>query len=309
MSKTPAESIGIDIGGTFIKAGRFSSDGKRLSSTKIATPLDENPNRAVDEIAHLIQSLAPSDSKFSFDRVGVGIPGVIDRASGKLLVAPNLPKWNGFALRGQLENILGCRVLLENDANCAALGEHWMGASKGQGSFLMTTLGTGVGGGLILDNRLWIGTGGMAGEFGHICVDPAGPKCPCGAKGCLEAFSSATAILRTAKDRGLKVDNVKAVFDLAKSRDLVAQGILDSAGAALGRAIGTVAQLLDVRHFVIGGGVGQSLAQLMPSIQAEIQPRIYGREFKDLKIVESQLGDEAGVYGAATLGNNFSALS
>lgn len=300
-SRPKRHRIGIDIGGMQIKAGLFSESEGLVKKTKLPTPQGKSPQKALDSLVQIVQGLQEKTPGSPTQSVGIGMPGVLDRAQGTILQAPNFPGWEGLHLQKELQQRLGCAVFLENDANCAALGELWSGAAKKQRHFLMVTLGTGVGGGLVLDGKLWTGSAGMAGEFGHICVDPFGALCPCGARGCVEAFASAKALQRMADDAGLKIAEIKTLFELQKQGNAEAHNILRVAGNALGRALAAVVQLLDIRFFVIGGGIGQSLESLRSLILEGMSARIYGRELSEIEIVASALGEDAGIYGAAAL--------
>ncbi len=258
--------IGIDLGGTFIKAAAFTPAGKLVRREKIPTP---PPSRAVETMANLVRELSPG----KLSKVGVGLPGVLDRKRGELIRAPNLPGWEKLSLRKSLAKELRCPVRLENDANCAALGELFAGASQGEKNFLLITLGTGVGGGLVLDGKLWNGSGGMAGEFGHMSINPIGKLCPCGARGCIEIYAN-----------GKMIQKFPAI-----------------AARALGCGIASVVQLLDIRFFVLAGGGADYIPKLLPKIRKEMSPRIYGRKVQEIKIVRSQLGSWAGAYGAFQL--------
>lgn len=292
---------GIDIGGSATKIGIFDARGNLLRESAIATEPLKRPQSAAMRIRDEVHRLLPRGMKDALGGAGVGVPGLLDREKGLLLLAPNLPRWRRFAIRKTFEKKLHVPVKVENDANCAALGELSAGAAKGVANSLTITLGTGIGGGLILRGKLWTGNSGMAGEFGHMGVDPKGPRCGCGAVGCLETIASATGIWRAAREAGLAFSSVEEIFAQAKVGEPKARRAVQAAGEALGRAIGAVVQLLDIRLFILTGGLSAQTQLLLPSIKSELRTRIYGRKIAHVKVVRSRLGERAGIYGAATL--------
>jgi glucokinase len=224
-----------------------------------------------------------------------------------VLESPNLLSMQGIPMRREIAQRLGFAeedVILENDANCAGFGEHWCGAGVGESHMLMITLGTGVGGGLVLDGRMYAGAGGMAGEIGHVCIDPDGPPCGCGRRGCVEQFSSATAATRRARELGLpreKPGDLVLLSELARKSDGPERALLFDVGRDLGRGLGMVVCLLDLRTFVIGGGFGAATDVLEPGIRAGLRDRSYGDRLQEVRIVRASLGSDAGWIGAARL--------
>ena len=306
-------AVGIDLGGSFVKTAAVSGSGKILARDRRPTEVARGAATVVANLAASAAAAAQRGGLRSVRTIGIGVPGVLDRRRGALLAAPNLSPLVGFPLRSALERATGARVLLENDANAAALGERWRGA--GGDDFLLFTLGTGVGGGLILSGELWIGPGGMAGEFGHVVVDADGPPCGCGARGCVEAFASALAVLRAAREAmragrgggfaprhgGEGEPSSEAVARAARSGDPEARRIFERAGAAIGAGIASTALLLDLRRFVASGGLANALDLMLPAIRQEVVARAFGRKARDFRILRSRLGEDAGVLGAARL--------
>src|SRR5439155_6117143 len=194
-------SIGVDLGGTNLRIAAVDEKGVLLEKvtlgTKVALGRDHVINEMSDAIRHLADKYRPN---YSLQGIGVGVPGIIDMKTGMLRESPNLPGWANSPVHSQIEQRLGTRVILENDANAAAFGEKWLGAAREADDMAMLTLGTGVGGGIVLGGRLWHGMTGMAGEFGHITVESEGVPCPCGNRGCLEQYASATAVVRMARE-------------------------------------------------------------------------------------------------------------
>jgi glucokinase len=243
--------------------------------------------------------------------------------TGMVRQSPNLPDWIDYPAQSVIEKQLGTRVFLENDANAAALGEKWLGAARDFDDMAMLTLGTGVGGGIVLGGRIWRGMTGMAGELGHMAVEPDGVPCKCGNHGCLEQYASATAVVRMAKEaiaggaKGLvqaATDpefSAKAVYNLAVQGDEDAQKIFRRVGRALGIALSSMVNALNLPMYVVGGGVSSAWDAFAPSIFEELRwrsmvykataPESAGAGDKTL-ITRALLGSDAGLYGAARLG-------
>ncbi len=291
--------VGVDLGGTAIKAGAISADGRILERRSIPAELERGPEDLAGRIAGLARELNFNET------VGIGVPGLLDRDAGRVIMSANLHQIDGFGLVGAVADrleISSSKVALENDANVAALGEAWAGAGREEADFLLVTLGTGVGGGVVLGGEIQTGAGGLAGEVGHICVTPDGPLCGCGNYGCLETLASATAASRRARERGLP-DDLAQLSAEARGGDLKAQELLHDVGRDLGRGLAAATVLLDLRVYVIGGGFGAALELLRPGIVAGLEERAYGRSAKDYKILPAELGADAGWVGAARIGH------
>ena len=290
--------VGIDLGGTAIKAGAISSEGRILARREIATELERGAPDLLDRMAGLARELGLQAS------VGLGVPGLIDQQLGGVQQSPNLAAIEGLPLVAELARRLklpASGVVLENDANAAAIGEHWLGRGRSERDLLLVTLGTGVGGGLILGGELYAGPGGMAGEIGHVVVESGGPLCGCGSRGCLETLASASAASRRAAEAGLTPDLVR-LADLARERSGPERELLFAVGRDLGRGLAAAIALLDLRCFVIGGGFGAALDTLLPGIRTGIAERCYGERLKSVRVERAELGADAGWIGAARLG-------
>src|SRR5215831_10167587 len=187
-------SIGVDLGGTNLRAAVIQEDGKLLEKISGAANIGDHPEPVIDDIVRSIETLQSRHGKENLAGVGVGVPGFIRMKEGVIAGWGNRPAFNGYPVRDEIEKRLGARVILENDANAAALGEKWMGAGRDVDDLVLLTLGTGIGGGIISGGRVLRGSLGMAGELGHITVDQQGNPCGCGNQGCLEKHASATAI-------------------------------------------------------------------------------------------------------------------
>jgi glucokinase len=298
--------VGIDLGGTSIKAGACDEKGRILEHRSVATGLDEGTDAVLDRMARLARELGAGDAGGT-GQVGVGSPGLIDHAAGRVLESPNLQAMQGAPVRDELARRLELSpsdVKLENDANCAALAETWCGAGLDETDMLMITLGTGVGGGLILHDELYSGPGGMAGEVGHVCIDPDGPPCGCGRRGCVEQFASATAATKRAVAAGLpreKPGDLELLAKAAREWDGPERALLTEVGRDLGRGLGIVVCLLDLRAFVIGGGFGAATDVLEHGIREGLRDRSYGDRLAKIRILPARLGADAGWIGAARL--------
>ena len=198
---TKAYAIGVDLGGTNLRIAAVDMEGTLLEKVTTGTEVQKGRDFVVSEMCDAIKSLSVKHKDSGqLLGIGIGVPGFIDMATGMVMESPNLPDWKNFPVRQQIEKMLGTNVILENDANSAAMGEFWLGAGRDVADMVMYTLGTGVGGGIITGNKLWHGMTGMAGELGHFNIEPLGHPCGCGSRGCLEQYASATAIVRMAHE-------------------------------------------------------------------------------------------------------------
>ena len=293
--------VGIDLGGTAIKAGSITSDGKVVARREMPSELQRGPADLLDRMAQLARELGVESC------VGLGVPGLVDLAGGRVLQSPNLGCIQEVPLVAELARRLNlpAGVHLENDANAAAIGEHWLGRGRSEQDLLLVTLGTGVGGGLILGGVLYAGPGGMAGEIGHVVVDPDGPLCGCGSRGCLETLASASAASRRATAAGLPrgaPGDLVRLAEVARASAGPERDLLFAVGRDLGRGLAAALALLDLRCFVIGGGFGAALDTLRPGIRTGIAERCYGERLKSVRVEPAELGADAGWIGAARLG-------
>ncbi|MEW6145100.1 MAG: ROK family protein [Thermodesulfobacteriota bacterium] len=311
--------IGIDVGGTNLRGAVVSADGKILRRMKIASQADKGIEAVIDNLASLIRSVSEGED---VSGVGFGIPGIIDFKTGIITQAPNISNVNNYPIRESLRKRLGdgIGVIIENDANCAAVGEWWMGAGRDVDSLVMITLGTGVGGGIVLDGKLWRGADGFGGEVGHMTIYPGGPKCNCGNYGCLEVYSSATGIRRMVKEALADPDAETALGELVKDEDpgripevvmkaaqegdRVALGIWEQFGIALGIGMASLVNILNVEMIVIGGGVSQAWELFIERALAELKRRALRAPAERVKVMESVLGDDEGIIGASYLALN-----
>ncbi|GIP24558.1 ROK family glucokinase [Paenibacillus sp. J22TS3] len=306
--------IGVDLGGTAIKVGICNEEGQLLHTYEGPTEVEKGPDAVVDNIERYVR-LIVEQSPYEWDQlagVGAGVAGFTNVRDGIIIFAPNVGL-KDLHIRSILEQRLGKPVRIDNDANVAALGEVWAGAGKGVSNCVCYTLGTGVGGGIIVNGAIYQGFAGLAGELGHISVVPdlEAIQCGCGKMGCLETVSSATGVIRMAKDaveRGdrtslSQVENIMAkdVFDAAKSGDEAAIRIVNRAAFYLGKSLAAVSAVLNPQRFIIGGGVskaGDILFNEVRSVYAKLTPEPLQ---EGVDIVPAILGNDAGMIGAAGL--------
>jgi glucokinase len=320
-----AYSIGVDLGGTNLRIAAVDSDGKLLEKLTLGAEVKRGRDFVITEMCNAIQTLrAKYHDSGELVGIGIGVPGFIDMAAGMVMESPNLPDWTNFPVRDEIEKRLGTKVILENDANSAAMGEKWLGAAREYEHMAMYTLGTGVGGGLIFNGRLWHGMTGMAGELGHFNIYADGNPCGCGSRGCLEQYASATAIVRMAREaiaagesaelERLSHDPVqftsRSIYNLALQGEAAAKRIFDNVGRALGIGVGSMVNSLNLPIYVIGGGVASSWDAFAPAMFEEMKfrsviysltaPDVVGHD-KGTIVTRALLGSDAGLYGAARL--------
>lgn len=304
--------FGVDIGGTTVKIGLFTTQGEMVEKWEITTRTDEGGKYILSDIAASVEDKLEEKriEKSDVAGVGMGVPGPV-KADGTVIKCVNLG-WGIFNVEEELSKLLDLPVKAGNDANMAALGEMWQGGGKGYKNLVMVTLGTGVGGGIILNEKIWTGEQGVGGEIGHIHVmEGEKEACNCGGHGCLEQVASATGIARTARRmlaadsrpsslRSLKNISAKNVLDAAKAGDELALDSLNKSCYYLGWVLATLSMVLDPQAYIIGGGVskaGTFLTDMIKKYHDELSPMAT----KKADIVLAKLGNDAGIYGAAKL--------
>jgi glucokinase len=295
-------SIGVDLGGTNLRAAAISADGNVLEKISGSTDLHDGREAVIADIVDAINQLKAKCGSDKLAGVGIGVPGFILIEEGVIVGSNNLPEFDHFPIRDDIEQKLGTRIFLENDANAAALGEKWMGAGRDVQDLILLTLGTGVGGGIISDGRVIHGHVGMAGELGHITVIPTGNPCGCGNYGCLEKHASATAIAAMARMMQLGDDlTAEDVYKLAKDGDEKARMIFHTTGMMLGIALATLINIFNFPLYLLSGGVLAGWDQFAPSMMAEVQKRSFTYRNTKTRVEKATLGKEAGLFGAAYL--------
>lgn len=306
-------AFGVDIGGTTVKMGLFETTGELLEMWEIITRTQEDGIYILSDIAESIEKKLEEKgiSKLDVEGVGMGVPGPVG-SDGTVFKCVNLG-WDIFNVEARMNSLTGLRVKVGNDANVAALGEMWQGGGKGYKDLVMVTLGTGVGGGVIINEKMLYGINGAAGEIGHIPMrDDEEECCGCGKKGCLEQYASANGIVRLTK-RYLKAnENVetrlkaienftsKDIFDLAKENDEVCLKMVDEVGILLGKALATISCVLNPEAFVIGGGMSKAGTILTESIRKHYREYAF-HAAREVEFCLAKLGNQAGIYGGVRL--------
>jgi glucokinase len=298
----PEYSIGVDLGGTNLRAAAIDYHGKILRKVSGSTQLSAGRDAVISDIVASILKLRAGSPGDHLIGVGIGVPGFLIIDEGIVTVSPNLPGFENFAIRDEIERLLQAPVLLENDANAAALGEKWIGAGRDVDDLVMLTLGTGIGGGIISCGKVLHGFVGMAGELGHMTVYPEGNPCACGNFGCLEKHASATAVTAMARMLGLGEHvTSKDVYDLAISGNQNARVCFERMGLTLGIALATLLNIFNFPLFLLSGGMLPAWDLFAPVMLAEVKRRSLTCRNTATRIEKATLGNEAGLYGAAYL--------
>lgn len=305
--------LGIDIGGTKLAVGVVDAAGAILARGEVPTLATQGPERVLERIVRLSSQVLeePVASAVPVSRIGIGCAGPVDRQAGLVLNPPNLPGWTRVPLVEHLEKALGLPAVLENDANAAALGELRNGAGKGARSLVYLTVSTGIGGGIILDGKIWHGVRDGAGEVGHMTLVPDGPLCGCGNRGCLEALASGPSIARRAREalaggrpsrlRDLQEVTAADVAHWAREGDGVAQGVWDESMRYLGLGVAAVITILAPERVVIGGGVARAGDLLFEPLRREVRARVKLVAVESVPILPAALGRDVGILGAAAV--------
>jgi len=311
-----AIAVGVDLGGTTVKTGLVSMSGEIRYHNKFDSRGAEGPEQVIKQIADSVtDAIAHADGRRTIG-IGIGAPGVVDN-NGFVKAPPNLLHWDSIPLAAELrQQFHDVPISVENDANCAAIAESKFGAGKDYPDFLFIIWGTGIGGGIILDRKLYRGPSGAAGEVGHICIDHNGPLCGCGARGCVEAFigqkylsertvervkaQPSSLILKLVQGDYAKIEPIY-LSQAADAGDELARSILNEAGTFLGVAIGSVMNTLDLRVSIIGGGVSAAGDLVMDAVRDSVRMHVLKPLRDDIRVIQSKLGNNAGILGAAGL--------
>lgn len=317
MEQEKSAFIGVDIGGTNLRTALVDRSGKILRVLKTEVLIERGAVQASEKLFAQCRSLVEIAASIGIcvEAVGLGVAGKIDGAAGRVVFSPNLPALDGYPLGAELEAKLGIPVFMENDANVFGLGEDWTGAAKGIENWVGITMGTGTGGCLFLGGRIWKGDDlGFSAEAGHMIVQPDGPKCPCGSRGCLETFASARALVSGAKRiverKGPEAGplfrlvqqgtlTAEAIHLCANAGDPAARGLFDKMGWALGIALANIFTLLGIRHAVIGGNVSDAWNLFIEPLKTTLSGNLSMLEPDRAVVLRRALGDEAALIGAA----------
>jgi len=307
--------IGVDLGGTTVKTGLVSSEGRILYQNKFPSNAEKKQNEVLGQIERSIRDAMDYAKGTVVRGIGIGSPGMVDD-DGNVKAPPNFADFDNVPLREKLEKMFGLPVQVENDANAAAIAESRFGAGKPFPDFLFVIWGTGVGGGIILKRKIFRGPTGGAGEIGHICVDYSGVLCNCGSWGCIEAYvgqkylsqRTAEKLRKNPKSRivelvGGNLDRIEPVYiaRAAKEGDEFARDVLLEAGMLLGVALGAVMNTMDLRVSIIGGGISGAGEFVMDAVKKSVQEHVLKPLRPDIKVLPAKLGNDAGILGAAGL--------
>jgi glucokinase len=310
---TNSHIVGIDIGGTNIKAGLFNTTGDLIEWKITPSLIEKGRDVTLKRITNLIKKLEKNRESL-LPVTGIVVTGIIDKKREYIVHSPNLLGCDNFYIKQALQEKLKRKIVLENDANGAALGELWKGEGKEFKNFMLLTLGTGLGSGLVINRKLWTGDDGSAAEIGHTKIVPGGLKCGCGAKGCLEMYFSNRAIERLVR-KSLKnksktilkryplsqAISSKLVYNIAKKGDTVAIKIYRDISRYLGIAIANVINLLGIKNFILSGGISNASDLFIPFLIEEVNKNLFYPFSKDFTILKGKLGNTAGATGAAYL--------
>jgi glucokinase len=311
--------LAVDLGGTKIRAAIVLCDGKLIYSGNYLTQAEEGCQAVINKVAFAIEDTMAKGELELTELYGLIIAsaGILDIKKGVVTASPSLPGWNNVSLGNTLADVLGVQIHLINDASAAAVGEHCFGAGKGLNNLIYLTVSTGIGGGIIIDGKLYSGINGCAGELGHMVIEANGPQCNCGNYGCLEVLASGSAISKDAQNRiksgaesslnELRIDSISAenVAEAARQGDKLAQEIVNKAACYLGIGISNIINIFNPEMIIVGGGVSKMGEMLLGPARKVAEQRAFTLPAQATSIVSSCLGDDAGVVGAAmSLFNN-----
>ena len=308
-------AIGVDLGGSSIKLGIVSNSGKIIQKISLRTEAEKGPKHVITNITSGIKELTEkSNNKIA--GIGIGCPGVVTPGKGIVENPPNLPGWNKVNIGKIISQEFKKPVLVDNDANAAAIGELTFGSGKKYKSFIMITLGTGVGGGIVIDKKIYHGDYGAAGEIGHISIDHNGPKCNCGSYGCIEAYAGNLYLRERVRaelkkhpeskiweliNNDLSKVSPRNVQDAAEAGDEFAVSVIDQLGFHLGSAFTSLCNVLDITIFIIGGGIAGFGKPLFDSIKKTIAKRVMAPIKPRVRVLPAKLKNDAGIKGASAL--------
>ena len=310
-------AVAVDLGGTHLRTAVCASDGRILFRSKTRSEAERGAEHVVERMVVLVEKAIRSVPRESVLGIGIGAPGPLDPRTGIVIDCPNLPGFENYPLRDRIAHQTGIPTIVENDANAAAVGEHQFGAGKGFANMVYLTISTGIGGGIIADGHIYWGDRGVAGEIGHMIVEPHGPRCNCGNIGCLEAVAAGPAIARNARGaiaagrasrileltpgRDPEQITARIVTDAAKEGDPLGMELLAHAGFYIGIGVCNLLHILNPGRIVIGGGVSFAGDLLFGPIRKTVDERAPLVFRENVQIVPAALGDEAGLLGAAAL--------
>lgn len=305
--------IGVDLGGTSIKFGLVSAQGKIEHKFSLDTNSDKGPDSVISQIEKGVSEILKTNNKLL--GIGIGTPGAVIKKKGTVENPPNFKNWESVPLGSIIKKKFNTKVYVENDANAAAIGEMIFGAGKKLDYFIMVTLGTGVGGGIIIDRKIYRGQSGAAGEFGHVSIDENGKQCNCGSKGCIETYAGNSYLIEQVrkeltKHKDSKIHDLlgkgeslspKLIHNAYLLNDYYAETIITDLGQKLGTALASIVNILDIPNIIIGGGVAGFGELLFDSIEKTTKQRVLKSISPRIKVKPAKLKNEAGIKGASSL--------
>jgi glucokinase len=305
MKKRPLKrdvAIALDLGGTHLKSGLVEPSGRIVHQGSVPSGSKEKSEKILQRILESVSQEAKwaAAQGYAVRGIGFGIPGILSFPQGVVHRSPQFPHWKDYPLRKNLSRRLSLPFTLDNDANMAALGEGWRGSAKGKRSYLLLTLGTGIGGGIVIDGRVLRGDSGFGGELGHLVIEREGRPCQCGGRGCLEMYASSVGIREEMREMGFKkFPTPEALYRLARQGDKTARRIYENFGKALGAGIASLVNVLDLEFVILGGGLSGAWQAFTASTRLALRKHIYSTTAQRIRLVRARLGNDAGLIGAA----------
>lgn len=307
--------LAFDVGGTHIRAGLVDPKGQILDLVKVVAPIQRDEKSFAAFLGQIVQSYS-KNKKHAPQAVSLGIPGIVSSKKGIVFSSPHYPEWHNFNIVASLKKYSKIPVSIDNDAHMIARGEGASGAARGWENFLLFTLGTGIGGAIVINKKVFHGTSGFTGEFGHVAINSEGPQCGCGGYGCLETYASGSGLVRMIEEAALEyehphsralaellhMDRSQIVKNLAlkvKEGNVLARDLFGQFGYYLGMGMASIINVTGIQNVVISGGIIKSAPLFMPHLKQELEKRLYKKTFEDVKIRLAKLGDKAGLVGAA----------
>lgn len=298
--------VGIDLGGTTVSIGLVNEKLEIVEKMEEMTRCEQGAKAVIERIVHMTEQLLQRAGNPTVSHIGVGCPGILERKTGKVVYSNNI-MWEQVPLGQELREHFKVPVYVENDANCAATGEYLAGAGRGCSHMVMLTLGTGIGGGIILNGKLYLGRHGNSNILGHLLIEKNGKECTCGRRGCWEGYASAGALIGMAKDAGTfknlqqEEPDGRLFFQAVDEKNETALAVLEKYQEYMAEGIADLVNILDPERIVIGGGISARGELLLSPIREKVKQKIYFKDMETAEIVCSALGNDAAIIGAACL--------
>ncbi|MBF0492562.1 MAG: ROK family protein [Deltaproteobacteria bacterium] len=295
-------ALALDIGGSFIKAACVDLKGCILFEQSFSSGPKDTNTKFLKHLFEIIEALRNfcAEKKLQILGLGLGVPGIVNAQKGIVYQSPHFSQWKNFKIRAALQKKIPFPIDMDNDANRAALGEAWLGKGKALRNFIFLTLGTGIGGGIVLNKRIWQGDSGFAGELGHLVIDRNGRSCPCGGQGCLERYASLVG-LQEAWRRVSKAPfpGPQELYLRAMKKDKAALEVWKQFGNSLGLGLASLMNVLGIENIILGGGISEAFAVFEKAMKQGMQQHLYQTSFKKMRVYPSQLKNKAGILGCA----------